>query len=230
MVPHVRSALVFVVLTACVHAPPMPHAIVTPGEVHNPGNAILVTPTTCQSREAGLCDLGRLEADAAKVAPSPLTLDQYIDPMLRLKLQLAGYTLADATTLQLVSAERTDTTTVDATVERANEMVTTKVSVVPTVARLPPIQRLEIAKELGLAGELRSHLDVVRVGSTYGSPIRIELTVVLIDQRTEHPLWTVSCSDAYEAWAETLLTLGNCVGDGVLAWRAPDAVIRKQAP
>ncbi len=226
---RVRCA-VLMFLVACVHTPPIPRAIVTPGDAHTSGNAILVTPTTCQTRERGLCDLGQMEANATNFAPSPLTLDQYVDPMLRLKLQLAGYTLADATTLKLISAERTDIRTVDGTPERANEMATTNVSVVPTVASLPPLQRMQIAKELGFAGELRSHLDVVRAGATYSAPIRIDLTVVLVDPETEKPVWTVTCSDIYEVWAGTLLTLGNCVGDGVLAWRAPEAVIRRSAP
>ena len=62
-----------------------------------PRHAVLVTPTQCVTSESMLCDPSTYLTNAtshAVVQP----FDELVDPITRLKLELAGYTLTDART------------------------------------------------------------------------------------------------------------------------------------
>lgn len=195
---------------------------------HAAGNAILVVPVVCKTRVPGLCDVGEFDADRAG-RPSPVkTLDDYVNPLLRLKLQLAGYALADAKTMKLQPAERTTIETIDDVDGQTRGGAVTRVTDVPTVVELSDEDRLAVARSLGLAGVLRSEIRVER--RSLMSQLDVELRVELVDAQTARPRWTVTCHDDYEHWDATLEVLANCVGDGVLVWRAPEAVIEWRRP
>lgn len=213
MVRCVRAALAFVTLAACVHAPP-PKAKVVVFETA-PTGGVLVTRTICLAADEQLCQAGTYQTSAS-AAPS-LRFDQYIDPMLHLKLQLAGYALADAADLKLTPVDRTDTT-------YDGSATSSKLTPSLTVAELAPQDRIETARMLGLVGVLSSELHVVRRPH---APVRMELVVELIGLPDRRSQWRVTCNEPFESWAGTLRTLGDCAGNGIVAWRAPDAVIRR---
>lgn len=204
--------LALVTLAACAHAPP-PKANVLVFETA-PTGGVLVTRTICLAADELLCQAATYQQSAA---PS-LRFDQYIDPMLHLKLQLAGYALADAADLKLLSVDRTDTTYDDSA-------TSSKLTPTTTVAELAPRDRIETARMLGLTGVLSSELHVVRRPH---APVRMELVVELIGLPDRRSQWRVTCSEPFESWAGTLRTLGDCAGNGIVAWRAPDVLRRSR--
>lgn len=208
-----------VMLAACAPLPP-PRAVVSVQRGGAPARTTaLVMPTTCIAAEPLLCTQAPYSKDAGPGTPLPV--DAMIDPIVHLKLELAGYTLADARTLRLVSADRTDTTD--------DSAVSTHVENVPTVAELSDGDRLAAAGSLGLGAVLRSTVRVGRDGGFgLGEPVRFELVLELVSVPDAAPIWTVRCSERNEVPEITLRTLASCAGDGVLAWRAPDAVIGRQ--
>jgi len=70
-----------------------------------PTTCITVGPTHTDLGEDGLCGYATSQREGQ---PSRHTIDQLVDPTVRLKLELAGYLLADARTLRLETAKRID--------------------------------------------------------------------------------------------------------------------------
>jgi hypothetical protein len=189
-----------------------------------PRNAVLAMPTECVSAEPSLCTPATYFQGSMPVTSMPF--DEVIDPIVRLKLELAGYTLADARTLRLETVERTDVTNESEFASHpAPTIATTRVDDGPTVASLSPADRSVAATSLGLTGALSSTLRITRDGRGLGARIRFELVLELHTIPEGDPLWTAHCSELEEDPEGTARLVANCTGDGVLAWRAPAAVI-----
>jgi len=198
------------------------HALAPADDAHH---AVLVTPTICQSADATLCDPQIYRANQPSLGPLP-AIDELVDPILRLKLELAGYTLSDARTLRLTTVDRTDITeNSDARGATTPTGQVAKVGEGPTVATLSPPDQASAARSLGLTGIMRSTVTILHP-SNLEQP-RFELLLEMFALPDGRPLWTVKCSELMEDWSGTARLLANCVGDGVLAWRAPDAVIAR---
>lgn len=227
MMRRVR-AVILVVLAACAPLPP-PRAVMRVFAQGDQGrDAVLVTPTrSCTAPQAELCSPETYRTGTTQnTGPMP-TLADLIDPIVRLKLELAGYTLTDANTLRLTTVDRTDVTVQDdargATMPSGQ---TTHVDDAPTVATLSADDQLTAARSLGLTGVLRSSVQVYH--ESQFAPVRLELTLEMMAIPERVVLWKVRCSEEVETFESTARLLANCVGDGVLAWRAPDAVIGRQ--
>lgn len=205
------------VISACAPLPP-PRAVVAVHAPDEPVHAVLVTPTACVASEELLCSPEAYQTEANRGAPVQ-KVDELVDPIVRLKLELAGYTLSDARTLRLATVDRTDVS--------LDESKATHVDQGPTVADLSPADQAAAAGSLGLAGVLRSTLRVSHPSNFAPPTFELVLEMFAIPQGTL--LWTVHCSELFENFTETSRLLASCVGDGVLAWRAPDAVIGRQA-
>jgi hypothetical protein len=219
----VKSGVAVVLLAACAPLPP-PRAVVTVHGGADPGRTtVLAMPTTCVAADPALCTMAPYATPGSSRPPDtgPLRVADLVDPIVHLELELAGYTIADARTLRLVGADRTDTI--------EDSAASSHVEDVPTVAQLSAPDRLAAARSLGLTAVLQS--TVTAVPDTHfhiGAPVRFELVIALVGVPDGAPIWTVRCSDENEGPDTTLRTLGKCVGDGVLAWRAPDAVLGRQ--
>jgi hypothetical protein len=230
MMRCVRTAAITVIAASACQLLPPPRAVVA---VHAPGDAarhaVLVMPTECVSGEPTLCSLSTYlqGLGAAPVAASPVMgVDELVDPILHFDLELAGYTLADARTLRLTTVDRTDSTEqADARGQTTPTGQATRIEEGPTVASLAPGDRLAAARSLGLTGALRSTLTIAPDRASFSAQLRFELAVELDGLPDGVPLWTVRCSEPLEDVERTTRLLASCVGDGVLAWRAPDAVI-----
>ena len=215
--------LVLVVFAACAPLPP-PRAVVRVfAPADDTHHAVLVTPTTCESSEANLCSPQTWQHDGpSTVDPKPF--DELVDPILRLKLELAGYTLSDARTLRLTTVDRTDVTeNSDARGQTTPTSHSTQVDEGPTVATLSPADQAAAARSLGLTGVIRSTL--VFTHTSNFAPVKLELVIEMTALPEGTPLWQVRCSEELDNVGPTARVLANCAGDGVLAWRAPDAVI-----
>ena len=155
----------------------------------------------------------------------PATFAAFIDPLLRMKLGLAGLTLADAETMRLETAQRSERTTTNEGRHLAETNKTVELSEAPTLLALPPQQQRAVASSLGLQGVVATTL-LVEAASSGG--LRFELTLELRALANGGQQLRVRCVEAYESPEETATILANCVGDGVLAARAPDALIGRQ--
>jgi hypothetical protein len=217
--------LAVVVVAACAPLQP-PRAVVRAlAPADDAHHAVLVTPTTCVSTDPMLCDPQIYRGNQPSVGPLP-AVDEVVDPILRLKLELAGYTLSDARTLRLTTVDRTDTTeNSDARGQTTPIWQGTKLGEGPTVATLSPHDQASAARSLGLTGIMRSTLTVIHPSNFDNARFELVLEMFALPEGT--PLWTVTCNEPFENWSETSRLLANCVGDGVLAWRAPDAVIAR---
>jgi hypothetical protein len=161
---------------------------------------------------------GRGASPSRRLPPS---FAELIDPLLRMKLELAGYTLADAETLQLTTSERTESTT---TVRRGSAVTeTTKVSrgTTRTLADVPATEQNAIAHAVGLQGVLAPTLSI---RTTSSGRLSFALTLELRRLTDGALALRVRCAELFEFPEETSSVLANCVGDGVLAQRAPDAL------
>lgn len=219
-----RFALI--VLTGGCAALAPPRAVVA---VHVPAgpshDTLLAMPTTCITvgpthtdlGEDGLCGYATSQREGQ---PARHTIDELVDPTVRLKLELAGYMLADARTLRLETAERID--------EGTDGETSTRVDETETVASLSPADRIAAAASIGLSGILDSTLQASYDGDGLGAPLRFTLVLALRSVPAGTPLWTTTCSEIVDDPDATLRLLASCVGDGVLAWRAPGAVIGQQ--
>ncbi len=212
----------------CAPLPP-PRAIITVTQNDGPPrHAVLAMPTVCTSPEARLCNPSTYYTNPGDTRPRQFANDlpSVIEPIVRLKLELAGYTLADARQLQLSTVSRTETT---AEAEYDNHPgpggTSVEVGESYSVADLPEPNRIPVAHSLGFTGELDSTLRVFRDGSGLGAPIRFELVLQLRAVPENTVVWTVRCSDVEETPFGTAELVASCAGDGVLAWRAPDAII-----
>jgi hypothetical protein len=220
----VQRALVFFGCSACASLQP-PRAVVS---VHTPGaaqpNVVLATPTECASSEPALCEPATYYKSSPSNVPQDLkSFAEAIDPVMRLKLELAGYTLADARTLRLTTVERTERTNESSIPGRPQpDSTSTTLEAGLTVASLSPADRDAAARALGLGGVLGSTLTITRVSA---GEIRFDLAVELRALSDGRPQWTVRCGQAAENPYVIAELMATCIGDGVLAWRAPDAVI-----
>jgi hypothetical protein len=119
----------------------------------------------------------------------------------------------DARTLRLATVDRTDTA--------ADGEVATVVGDGLTVASLSAADRMVAAKSLGLTGELSSRARIFRDDTRF----RIELVLELRAIPDGTLSWTARCSEPMEGLLDAAPFVASCAGNGVLAWRAPDAVI-----
>lgn len=202
-----------------------PRATVTVGaDVGRLHDAVLALPTTCESTvDAALCSPRAFYSeDAQKFAPKN-SFGDMIEPIVRLKLELAGYMLVDARTLTLDEVGRVDTTTQTERDGVADpEIVESRVGVTRTVAELLPADQDAAAVSLGLAGVLTTALRMTR-GPHFQA--RAELVLSLRALPGGEVLFTARCAELVENPQPTAELIATCAGDGVLAWRAPDAVI-----
>ncbi len=207
-------------LAACVQV--APHAIVQvpPGEEYAAG-AVLVMPTTCvpDGVMPELCSPVTLTSGQPTLNPLPASYAVYVDPTLRLKLEFAGYTLAEGAAMRLETGERTDGQT---TYGDGAAFGTTAVVAGSTVADLPPSDVRAVARSLGLGGVITSTLTISPAG--FGE-IRADLVVTLWDVDSSASRWIVRCGERMYGYRETPLRLANCVGNGVLAALAPGNLI-----
>jgi hypothetical protein len=198
---------------ACVQKPPRATVVVYAGDAPA-SQAVLVMPTTCMTyADVSLCQTSSWGSTAGTLTP-PASFGAIIDPALRLKLEFAGFTLAEAGALRLATADR---------VEVNGESSVTEPTEGPrTVAELGFDDARAVARSLSLTGVLVPQLTIRRAGPGERSG---ELTVTLVDVATNRPRWTVTCKETMYSVSETPNRLANCVGNGVLAVLAPENLI-----
>lgn len=217
-----RRLLLVVVTGACgVFAPP--RATVTVAA--NPGplkNAVLALPMTCESVDGNsLCDPRVFYPENMEKFAPQNSFAEMLEPIVRLKLELAGYTLVDARSLALEEVGRTETTSEDG--GGGASIKTTERGVSRTVADLRPDDQVAAAMSLGLAGVLSTSLRITKAAEIGNK--QMEVIVALRAVPEGSVLFTARCAELYEDARATTALIATCVGDGVLAWRAPDAVI-----
>ena len=222
MTPHLGAALIALSVAGCVDAPP--HAIVraSPGTA-SLGRAVLVMPTQCESPAgATLCAPATYNI-GGPVGLAPLPSSSYaplIDPSLRLKLEFAGYTLAEAGVMTVTTRDRIETSSTSSANDHLPSLTTTsEVAPARTLAELAEPDIVEVARSLHLAGIITS---LLRVSPAPHHTVRLSLTVTLRDLDRLEPVWSVTCSEPFLDSIATSKLLGNCVGNGVLAAYAPD--------
>jgi hypothetical protein len=211
-----RVVQLFAILwVACIQPPP--HATVVIHADRQPtSHAVLVLPTSCITLASfGLCSPSAYGPISAPPAPAlAASFADYIDPALRLKLEFAGFTLAEAAAMRLTTADRVD---------RNGESRVEETTALPrTVAELPIDDVRAIANSLSLTSILVPRLTIHP--AEYGQ-VRGELTVALVDVATNQPRWTVTCTEIMYGVTETPNRLANCAGNGVLAVLAPENLI-----
>lgn len=216
-----RGFVVVLATVGCMQA--APHAVVqvTPG-AGGVGGAILVMPTTCVADGvmASLCTPATmLTGDVQPMQPVAASYAAYVDPALRLKLEFAGYTLAEAAAMRLETGARTEVSTVEGQGQRSD---TTAVTASRTVAELAPPDVREVARSLGLGAIVTSTFTISPAG--FGE-IRADLVVTLWDLETGAARWVVRCGEPMYGYQETPARLASCVGNGVLAALAPANLI-----
>lgn len=208
---RVTAVAVGICVAACAPLPPLRAVVDVAPTERTDTSTVLAMPTLCSADDDVLCDMSMFYTDKSK-APK-LTFDEIVAPVLRLKLELAGYTIVDPQTLRLETAERTDVTNDDSTY--------TKVDDVPTVATLSLADAASAAQSIHLENMLLPTLHVFRDGYSVVYELIAELRAVPGGERR----WTVRCHDVVDVPEESVNLVANCVGNGVLAWRAPDAAI-----
>lgn len=216
--------LLYLVLGASACAPlATPRAIISPApSARTTGNAVLAMPAACESEDSLLCSPAAYYTErTANLAPRG-GFEPMIESIVRLKLELAGYMLIDSRTLRLETAERTETTFA---IERSGTTSPPGTSAVfangPTVDSLSPQDRRRAAMALGLSGEISTTLRIRRDGHR----VRFDLEIAMRGLPEGTLLWTATCSEIEEEPQATAELVAGCAADGVLAWRAPDAVI-----
>jgi len=178
---------------------------------------VLVLPTTCTSLSypalclPATCATG---GDPRRVVPPSFAA--YIDPALRLKLEFAGFTLAEAGAMRITTADRVDVNGKSRRVEGEGPQ---------TVAELGFEDVQTIAMSLKLPSVLVPNLTIRPAAHAMQEAI---LNVVLVEVSTRWPRWTATCSEIVFSPEETMNRLANCVGNGVLAALAPENVIGKE--
>ena len=181
-------------LVACTV--PTPRAAVNIGPARTTG-AVLALPTRCNHG----CDQ-RWGA---------LALGEEVDMLVRLKLELAGYTITEAATMRLVTDERE----ADAPDRRPQ-----------TVGELPFEDIVEVARSLGIGGILVTSV----ITETRNHKQFMTITVELRALPDHAEVWRARCGGFVTggfAREHTVQDLANCAGDGVLAVQAPDALFRR---
>lgn len=152
---------------------------------------------------------------AVLALPTKTLHGKFVDPALRLKLEFAGFTIAEAGAMRLATADRVD-------IDARSEQIPTEGP--QTVAELAIEDVRTVALSLGLPSILIPHLAYApyRPGET-----QVTLSVTLVDATTMQPRWTVACSEVLLEPSETMNRLANCAGNGVLAIFVPANVIGK---
>jgi hypothetical protein len=196
---------------ACAPKPPLQAIVEIGAGDGSSGNTVLALPVNCIGEDEYVCDMASLYTDRSK-APK-LTMDEIIAPVVRLKLELAGYTVVDPKTLRLETAERIDVTD-DGTTR-------TSVEETPTVASLSLPEAIAAARSINLGNMLMTTVRATRAEYR----IVYELIVELRSVPAGELKWTARCREIVDVPDEAVNLLASCVGDGVLAWRAPEAVI-----
>ncbi|CAN5270511.1 hypothetical protein BH11MYX1_BH11MYX1_03620 [soil metagenome] len=219
---HLRAVLIALGVVGCVDAPPRAIVRASPGTA-SLGRAVLVMPTRCESALGEMsCAPATYEAGqpAGLRRPLPGSFAALIAPSLRLKLEFAGYTLAEAAVMMVTTRDRIETRATTSTNDRLPS-ATTGSEVAPglTLAELAEPDIVEVARSLHLAGIVTSML---RVSSAPHFGLQFSLTVTLRELDRLEPVWSVTCSELYLDTVATSKLLGNCVGNGVLAAYAPD--------
>jgi hypothetical protein len=153
------------------------------------------------------------KTQAVLALPTKTAHGAFVDPALRLKLEFAGYTLAEAGAMRLTTADRID-------VNRDSEQIPTDGP--QTVAELGMEDIRAVARSLGLQSILIPHLAYGYAGP---GESKVTLSITLVDVETMRPQWTVACSETLYEPSETMNRLANCAGNGVLAIFAPANVI-----
>lgn len=216
---------VAVEVMGCATHPPVAR-VTTQGEGAATMNAILALPTRCwaEGLPASSCSPQAYVQDHTDTAAPalPPTFAELIDPLLRMKLELAGYTLADAESMQLRTSERTVRSSTISRGAAAVHHEETTLSAEPTVASLPEQEQHRVASSIGLSGVASSTLIVSRTGS---GRMQFGLNWELRSLPDGALALQVRCTELYEFPEETASVLANCVGDGVLALRAPEAIL-----
>ena len=200
---------------ACIQNPPHATLTIDRGQAST-GHPVLVLPTTCRSTSyATLCSPATYATGGGVQRVSPPSFAAYIDPALRLKLEFAGFTLAEAGALRVQWADRVDVNGSSTQLETGGPQ---------TVADLGIEDVRAIATSLALTSVLIPSLTITPAehGMQTGT-----LTVALLDVVTMRPRWTVTCSETLFEAQETTNRLSNCVGNGVLAILAPENLIGK---
>ena len=223
-VAAVKAAVLACVVVAvgCVETPPRAVVHVRAGGF-GLGRAVLVLPTRCTT------DLGdpiycspRTYAVGQPSFPGvviPETFAPLVDPGLRLKLEFAGYTLAEAAAMQVTTGDRVDTRSTSAS-DRGAPRSGTTTQVTPGIPLVSLDERdlVAVARSLQVSAIVSSTLRVMP--DRYGQK-RFELTVALRELDRAEPAWTVTCSEIFLSNVATSSLLGNCVGNGILAVFAP---------
>ena len=198
---------------ACVQRPPHATVIVHEGRAPT-SHAVLVMPTTCMTyADVSLCRPASWGSQEGTLR-APASFGEVIDPALRLKLELAGFTLAEAGALRLGTADRVEV--------NGESRVTEPTEGPRTVAELGFDDARAVARSLALTSVLVPRLTIRPAGP---GEVSGELTVALVDVETRQPRWTVSCKETMYDIYDTPNRLANCVGNGVLAVLAPENLI-----
>lgn len=227
MTHHLGAALIALSVAGCVDAPP--HAIVRAGPgTASLGRAVLVMPTQCESPSgATLCAPGTYATGGPTGfgSPPPTSYAPLIDPSLRLKLEFAGYTLAEAAVMTVTTRDRIETSATSSENDRLPSLTTTsEVAPARTLAELAEPDIVEVARSLHLSGIITS---LLRVSPAPHHTVRLTLTVTLRDLDRIDTVWSVTCSEPFLDSIATAKLLGNCVGNGVLAAYAPDNLMSR---
>ena len=189
-------------LAACVTAPPRAIVRTTPG-LRPSGAAVLVLPTRCVvvDDDAYVCDPSVYEKQNGVLPGTPHEFAPLIDPVLQLKLELAGYTLAAAAAMRVTTGDRIDTQVTDIR-DHAPGTSSTDVTITPgtPLLDLSPPDLVAVAQSLHLAAIVTSTLRITK--AKYGGR-QLELSVAMqgLDQR--EPIWAVTCSQRFLGSTET---------------------------
>jgi hypothetical protein len=198
---------------ACVQQPPHATVVVHAGRAPA-SHAVLVMPTTCMTyADVSLCRPSSWGSPQGTMR-LPASFGEVIDPALRLKLEFAGFTLAEAGALRLGTADRVEV--------NGASRVSEPTEGPRTVAELGFDDARAVARSLSLTSVLLPQLTIRHAGP---GEVSGELAVVLVDVATNEPRWTVSCKETMYGVYETPNRLANCAGNGVLAVLAPENLI-----
>ena len=216
-------------VTACARALPPPLLRATLSltaearEQHNP--AVLVLPTECivvRGWET-VCDLD-YPSKATKAVSYWDSFASIIDPLIWVKLELAGFSLAHGSQLLVHSADRLQQTIQRS--ERGPKIRTESTQAAQTIFHLGAADRVAAARSIGLALSLRT---TVYITETKASRF-IEIHIEMHDLATSARLWTASCDARIEAPRMSASLVANCAANAVLAHYAPAALIGLVSP
>jgi hypothetical protein len=199
----------------CVQAPP--HATLTVDGGRQPNShAVLVLPTTCTSLSyPELCLPATYATGSGAPRVYPPSFAAYIDPALRLKLEFAGFTLAEAGAMRITTADRVDVNGNSRQIAGEGPQ---------TVADLGLEDVRAVAASLALPSVL---VPTLTIGPARHAMHEGILNVALVEVSTMRPRWTVTCREILYTPDETTNRLANCAGNGVLAIIAPENLIGK---